>query len=243
MNGGHGMSLEGRTVVVIGGSSGIGYAIAKLAATQGATLLIAGRDNAKLDDAARRLGVARTAAFDAHDEEALTAFLDALDELDHLVSTIGDSMSGGFMTTTTDTMRHVIASKFWTNWTIGRLGAQKIRKRGSITFTAGTGGRPHEISASYVANLGITALVQGLAVELAPDIRVNAVAPTFMDTPFWRDLSREQFESTRAGFVDNVPLNRLGTVEEVASSYIHLMTSSFITGQTLPVDGGVSINT
>src|SRR5262249_22162678 len=81
-------------------------------------------------------------------------------------------------------------SKFWTNWMIGRLAASKLREGGSITFTAGAGGRPHDVSATYVANLGVGALVQGLAVELAPRIRVNAGAPTFMETPFWRHYRR-----------------------------------------------------
>ncbi|MGI5130021.1 SDR family oxidoreductase [Pseudonocardia sp. CA-107938] len=79
-----------------------------------------------------------------------------------------------------------------------------------------------------------------LAVELGPSIRVNAVAPTFMDTPFWRDLGREQFEQIRAGFVQQVPLRRLATIEEVASAYLYLMSATFVTGQVLAVDGGVA---
>jgi NAD(P)-dependent dehydrogenase (short-subunit alcohol dehydrogenase family) len=72
-------------------------------------------------------------------------------------------------------------------------------------------------------------------------VRVNAVAPTFMDTPFWSGLSRAQFEQIRAGFVTKVPLGRLGTVEEVAEAYLYLMTATFVTGQVLAVDGGVSV--
>jgi NAD(P)-dependent dehydrogenase (short-subunit alcohol dehydrogenase family) len=238
-----GISLEDRTVVVIGGTSGIGLAVALLAASNGAKLVVTGRNPAKLDDAGQRLGASQTAVLDAHDEPALHAFIDQLDDVDHLVSMIGDSMSGGFTTTTPQTMQHVLKSKFWTNWLIGRLSAPKLRDDGSITFTAGTGGRPHEISGSYVANLAIGALVEGLAVELAPRLRVNAVAPTFMDTPFWKALPRPAFEAAARDFVSHVPLGRLATVEEVASSYIHLMTNGFITGQVLAVDGGVMANT
>jgi NAD(P)-dependent dehydrogenase (short-subunit alcohol dehydrogenase family) len=231
--------LRGRRVLVVGGSSGIGYEVARLSAAEGAELIVTGRDAAKLESAAERIGARRAERLDAHDEQALAAFLADTGPVDHLVSMVGDSMSGGFLTTTPETMRHVIMSKFWTNWMIGRLAT--VRAAGSIIFTAGTGGRPHEVSASTVANLGIGALVQGLAVELGPAVRVNAVAPTFMDTPFWRDLSPEQFESVRAGFVGKVPLGRLGTVAEVAASYLHLMTNTFITGQVLAVDGGVSV--
>jgi NAD(P)-dependent dehydrogenase (short-subunit alcohol dehydrogenase family) len=116
-----------------------------------------------------------------------------------------------------------------------------MREGGSITFTAGTGGRPHEVSASYVANLGLGALVEGLAVEVAPSVRVNAVAPTFMDTPFWRAMSRAEFEDAASAFVQHVPLGRLATVDEVASAYIFLMTNAFVTGQVLAVDGGVML--
>jgi NAD(P)-dependent dehydrogenase (short-subunit alcohol dehydrogenase family) len=237
------MSLDDRTVVVIGGTSGIGLEVARLAASNGANLVVTGRDRAKLDAAGQRLGASRTVVLDAHDERALEAFLDQLGDVDHLVSMVGDSMSGGFTTTTPQTMKHVLMSKFWTNWLIGRLGASQLRANGSITFTAGTGGRPHQISGAYVANLAIGALVEGLAVELAPRLRVNAVAPTFMDTPFWKALTRPAFEAAARDFVSNVPLGRLATVDEVASSYIHLMTNGFITGQVLAVDGGVVANT
>jgi NAD(P)-dependent dehydrogenase (short-subunit alcohol dehydrogenase family) len=229
-------------VIVIGGSSGIGYEIARQVGANGAELVITGRDKPKLDAAAERLGGnVQTALLDAHDETALDSFFSGLGAADHLVSMVGDSMSGGFLSTTPETMRHVLHSKFWTNWMIGRHAASNLRDGGSITFTAGTGGRAHEVSATYVANLGIGALVQGLAVELAPRIRVNAVAPTFMDTPFWRDLPRDGFEATKAVVEERMPLKRLGTVEEVASAYVHLMRNGFITGQVLAVDGGVML--
>ncbi len=236
--------LDQQIVVVIGGSSGIGYEIARQASAQGARLIIVGRDQSKLETAAKRLGnVVKTAAFDAHEEESLEQFFRTLDPFHHLVSMIGDSMAGGFLTTTPETMRHVLHSKFWTNWMIGRQAAPKLRDGGSITFTSGTGGRAQDISASYVANLGIGALVQGLASELAPHIRVNAVAPTFMGTgtAFWKDVPTDELEQAQAAFRESVPLKRLGTVEDVASMYIHLMTNGFISGQVLAVDGGVML--
>jgi NAD(P)-dependent dehydrogenase (short-subunit alcohol dehydrogenase family) len=140
-------------------------------------------------------------------------------------------------------MRHVLHSKFWTNWMIARQAAPLIRDGGSLTFTSGTGGRAHEISASYVANLGLGALVEGLAVELAPRVRVNAVAPTFMAsaTSFWRDVPAGELRTAERAFVETVPLRRLATREQVAAAYLHLMTSGFVTGQVLAVDGGVML--
>jgi NAD(P)-dependent dehydrogenase (short-subunit alcohol dehydrogenase family) len=238
------MAIDRQIVVVIGGSSGIGHEVARQSSAEGAQLIIAGRDQAKLAGAAERLGGAvATAVLDAHDETAVEGFFSELEAVDHVVSMVGDSMAGGFLSTSPETMRHVLHSKFWTNWMIGRHAAAKLRDRGSITFTAGTGGRAQDISASYVANLGVGALVQGLAAELAPRIRVNAVAPTFMGTgtAFWKDVSIDDLETMQATFAESVPLQRLGMVEEVASAYVHLMTNGFITGQVLAVDGGVML--
>jgi NAD(P)-dependent dehydrogenase (short-subunit alcohol dehydrogenase family) len=234
--------MNQQDVLIIGGSSGIGHEVARQANERGARVIIVGRDATRLAAAAKLIGGAvRTVALDAHDEPALVSFLSDLEPVDHVVSMVGDSMAGGFLSTTPDIMRHVLHSKFWTNWTIARTVAATVRMGGSITITSGTGGQPHDVSATYVANLGIGALVQGLASELAPAVRVNAVAPTFMDTPFWSDLPRTEFEAVKAGVIDRIPLGRLGTVEEVASTYIHLMTNGFITGQVLAVDGGVML--
>jgi NAD(P)-dependent dehydrogenase (short-subunit alcohol dehydrogenase family) len=140
-------------------------------------------------------------------------------------------------------MRHVLHSKFWSNWMIGKSAASRIREGGSMIFTSGTGARAHEASATYVANVAVSALVEGLAYELAPRIRVNAVAPTFMGTAtsFWNAVPARELETMQAGFVETVPLERLGTPEEIASAYIHLMLNDFITGQVLAVDGGVML--
>jgi NAD(P)-dependent dehydrogenase (short-subunit alcohol dehydrogenase family) len=235
------MSLAGSTVVVIGGSSGIGEQIAHQAVSHGADVVITGRDPTRLASAAKRIGAQRTASLNAHDDDAVDAFFARLGPVDHLVSMVGDTMAGGFLTTPPATMRHVLDSKFWANWMIARHVASTLNPGGSITLTAGTGGRPHEISASYVANLAVGALVAGLAVELAPDVRVNAVAPTFMDTPFWKDMPRPEFEATKDEFTRHVPLARLGTTHEVATAYLHLMTNGFVTGQVLAVDGGVML--
>lgn len=238
------LPLDQHVVAVIGGSSGIGCEVARQASAQGARLIVVGRDRAKLTAAAERLGgTPMSVVLDAHDETALENCFANLEAVDHVVSMVGDSMAGGFMTTPPETMRHVLHSKFWTNWMIGRLAAPRLRDGGSLTFTAGTGGRPQDTSATYVANLGIVGLVQGLASELAPRLRVNAVAPTFMggQTAFWKDVPPNDLDQATAAFAESVPLQRLGTVEEVASAYLSLMTNRFITGQCLAVDGGVML--
>lgn len=240
-------SVSGESVVVIGGSSGVGREVARQALAHGARVTITGRDPHRLAKARTELGgvdgVVDTAALDAHDEGALQAFFTELGRVDHIVSLVGDSMSGGFLATTAETMRHVLDSKFVTNWLIARRATRVLRPGGSLTFTSGTGGRPHEVSATYVSNLAIHALVQGLAYEMAPEHRVNAVAPTFMGTHtgFWRDIPTAQLTRLEEGFADTVPLRRIAQPGEVAAAYLHLLTNDFITGQVLAVDGGVML--
>lgn len=236
--------LKGKRALIIGGTSGIGRAVAEQLSILGAELVLVGRDRAKVDGVADQLdGVLFTLARDAHEEGVAEALLAEVGEVDHVVSMVGDSMAGGFLDTSRETMRHVLHSKFLTNWEIARAAAPRLGDGGSLTFTSGTGGRPHEISATYVANSAVAAMVQGLAVELAPKARVNGVAPTFMGhaTSFWRDVPAAELTAMADGFVASVPLARLATADEVAATYVHLITSPYVTGQVVAVDGGVML--
>jgi NAD(P)-dependent dehydrogenase (short-subunit alcohol dehydrogenase family) len=236
------MLLEGKTVVVIGGSSGIGLAIARKAHAEGASLVIVGRDPVKVSNAASTLGGhAQGIVGDAHDHAALEQFVAALPDFDHLVSMIGDTMSGGFLKTPLETMRHVLHSKFWTNLLIARFAAPLVRDGGSMTFTSGSGVRAQEAAASYVANQALAAMAQGLGSELGPRVRVNVVAPAFMDTALWRAKPREDIEARTRSYSQINPLGRLGTPEEVASAYIFLMVNTYTTGQVLQIDGGMML--
>ena len=236
------MLLEGKKVVVIGGSSGIGLAIGRQARAEGASLIITGRDPGKLSHAALVLG-GDTQSFvgDAHDHAVLESFIAALPGFDHLVSMIGDTMAGGFLQTPIDTMRHVLHSKFWTNLLIARFAAPLVRDGGSMTFTSGSGVRAQEAAASYVANEALAAMAQGLGSELGPRVRVNVVAPAFMDTALWRAKPREDVDARRESYSKINPLGRLGTPQEVASAYIFLMTNTYTTGQVLRIDGGMML--
>ncbi len=238
-------NLTDKRILIIGGSSGIGLRVAELAAAEGAGLVITGRDAARLGSAKNRLDKSgadvRAVALDAHDHTALAAFFQQSGPFDHGVSMVGDVMGGGFMAADMATIRHVMESKFFTNVLIGKLAAEKINAGGSLIFTSGTGGRAQNACASYVGNLAIQALVEGLAAELAPKVRINTVAPTWTVTPFWRDVPREQLQETRGYFENAIPLKRTATLDEIASAYIFLMKNSFITGQKVAVDGGIML--
>jgi NAD(P)-dependent dehydrogenase (short-subunit alcohol dehydrogenase family) len=236
------MLLEDSKVVVIGGSSGIGLAIARQARAQGASLVIVGRDPVKLSTAASELGGdVQGIVGDAHDHAALEKLIAALREHDHLVSMIGDTMAGGFLRTPLDTMRHVLHSKFWTNLLIARFAVPLVRDGGSMTFTSGSGVRAQDAAASYVANGALAAMAQGMGSELGPRVRVNVVAPAFMDTALWRAKPREDIDARIRSYSQVNPLGRLGTPEEVASAYIFLMTNTYMTGQVLQIDGGMML--
>jgi len=238
-------SLDGKCVVIIGGASGIGLQTAQFAGAEGARLIVGGRNQERLAQAKRLLEeggvVVDTYQVDAHDDATLVRFFDQLPPFDHFVSMVGDVMGGGFLGADIATIRHVIDSKFLANVRIGQLAAAKVKEGGSLVFTSGTGGRAQDACASYVGNLGINALVEGLAVELAPRVRVNAVSPTWTLTPFWRDLPTAQTEAIKARFEQNIPLKRTAKIEELSSTYLFLMKNSFITGQHIAVDGGIML--
>jgi len=139
-------------------------------------------------------------------------------------------------------MRHVLHSKFWTNLLIARLAAPRLRDGGSMTFTSGSGIRAHEAAASHVANEALVAMAEGLESELGPRrVRVNVVAPAFMDTALWRAKSREEIDARIRSYSQANPLGRIGTPEEVASAFIFLMVNTSTTGQTLRLDGGMML--
>lgn len=238
-------NLQGKTVVVIGGSSGIGLRVAQLAAEQGAQLCILGRHAQRLAQAAELLGApgahVQTLQVDAHDHTALEQALAQLPPFDHLVSMVGDVCGGGFLSTPMAELRRVLESKFFTNVRIAQLAAPRLRAGGSMVFTAGTGGRAQHACAPYIGNQALQSMVQGLAAELAPHARVNAVCPTWTVTPFWRNVPADQVEQTRQHFAQRIPLGRTAEIDEIASAYVYLMGNGFITGQSLAVDGGIML--
>ena len=154
---------------------------------------------------------------------------------------VGDVMGGGFLDADLAVIRHAMESKFFTNVRIAQLAARKLRPGGSLVFTSGTGGRAQDACASHGGNLGINALVEGLAVELAPRARVNAVSPTWTVTPVWRAMPAAQIETTRKRFEQSIPLRRTASIDELASAYLFLMENDFIMGQHIAVDGGIML--
>lgn len=235
--------LTGKTVLIIGGSSGFGLEVAKKATAEGARLVIVGRDGAKAEGIAALLPDARGFGLDATDEAAFRSFVEAQGPFDHVVSMVGGAMGGGFLAADAATIRATIEGKFFANMVIARTLAPALNAGGSLTLTAGSGGRPDNASGAIIGNEAIAALVRGLGVELAPKVRANAVAPTWTPTPLWRDMAAEDIAAIEARFSAQIPLGRVAEPAEVAEAYLFLMTCTFITGQTLAVDGGLTLVT
>lgn len=235
------MTLQDKHIVIVGGTSGFGLEVAKLCSAQGAKLTLIGRDGSKAEKVAKEIPNATGLGFDATDSKTLTDFFSDSAAIDHLVSTLGGAMGGGFLSAEEDTIRATVDGKLFANLVLARAGAPHLASGGSMTFTAGSGGRPDNASGAILGNEGISTLVRGLAIELAPKVRVNAVAPTWTPTPLWREVSAEDVAATQRRFEEQIPLKRTGMPREVAQAYLFLIGCDFITGQTINVDGGLSL--
>ncbi|MGD8418415.1 MAG: SDR family oxidoreductase [Pseudomonadales bacterium] len=237
-------TLSGARVVVIGGSSGIGFAVAQSALAAGAEVLIGSSDAGKVDAAIARLGKgAAGGVVDVRDEASVSAFFRDAGSFDHLAFTAGDWGSfrapRPFADLNLDQAGDVFTVRFWGAVAVVKHALAGIAEEGSITLTNGVvAHRPRRDAALSTAMAGaIEHLTRALAVDLAPR-RVNAVCPGLVLTEVWDDLPAEQREGRLARMTASQPLPRAAQPVEVATAYLYLMTGSFSTGQVLIVDGG-----
>ncbi|MEO0770549.1 MAG: SDR family oxidoreductase [Cyanobacteria bacterium J06649_4] len=238
-------SLDGQNIVLIGASSGIGLAVAKLLAKQNAKLTIASRTQAKLEKAAQDIGGDVTIrTIDTLSENSVKAFFETyqLGEIDHLLNFAGDSMGGGVLDADVTTARNAVESKFWGQFYIGRYGGVKVASGGSLTFTGGSGPRPHQAIATDVANAGASLLAESLAKELAP-VRVNVVAPYYVDSPMWSGMEDEARRALFERVASQLPVGFIAKPEEIAPSYLYAMENRYLNGATIPINGGALLQT
>jgi NAD(P)-dependent dehydrogenase (short-subunit alcohol dehydrogenase family) len=232
--------LSGQTVVLVGGSAGIGLETARLARAEGADVVLTGRDPGKLSQAAEAVGARSTAAFDASDAAAVaTFFADLPGTVDHVLITAGGPHYGPLLEMTADDVRTALGGHISVALEVARHAAPKMRPGGSLLLMGGTGGRRigHGLGIVSAATAALPPFTAALALELAP-VRVNLIAAGFVDTPLSATLLGDQLEERRAELRATLPIGRVVGPADVAALAVHLMTNTALTGATYDIDGG-----
>jgi NAD(P)-dependent dehydrogenase (short-subunit alcohol dehydrogenase family) len=236
------MSKLTQHAVVVGGTSGIGQAAAKLFAERGYRVTIGGRDRERLEAAAEKLGVSGIQV-DGAVQASARGFFEALGPVDHLVLALsGGAGAGLFRTLSLDDLRSGFEAKFWAHLTTLKAALPHLRDGGSVTFVSAISARAALPGTSGLAaiNGAIEALVRPLAVELGP-IRINAVSPGVIDTPWWNRMPANAKEDFFRGAAESLPVRRVGNPSDVASVIVMLAENSFVTGTVVEVDGGAHL--
>jgi NAD(P)-dependent dehydrogenase (short-subunit alcohol dehydrogenase family) len=230
-------SLNNQRVLVVGGSSGIGFAVAQSAILAGAEVTIASRSAEKLTAASQSLGTVSSAIIDTADEIGIEAFFQENDPWDHIVISAAQTPSGPVRKLPLDDAKQAMESKFWGAYRVAR--AARFSERGSLTFISGfLSERPSASSVLQGAiNAALESLGRGLALELSP-VRVNSVSPGLIDTPLWSKMEDESRKSMFERVAASLPAKTIGQPGDIANAALFLMTTPFATGSNVRVDGG-----
>lgn len=221
----------------------MGLATAKMAASEGAAVVIASRSEEKLQAAKAQInGNAEALTVNSMDEKSVKALFDKIGKFDHLVTPGSEAAMGPFLALDIKAARAAFDSKFWGQYHAARFGAPGIRSGGSITFFAGIWSQRPVPGSSVIAaiNSAIEGLGRALAVELAP-IRVNTVSPGIVDTPIYSGMARDKKEAFFNEVAASIPAKRIGRPEDIAQTVLYLMSNGYTTGSTLYADGGTTL--
>jgi NAD(P)-dependent dehydrogenase (short-subunit alcohol dehydrogenase family) len=231
--------LLGQTVVVIGGSAGIGLETARRARADGAKLILAARNPEHLEQVSRELSTLSTAAFDATNFDQLKKFFDELPTpIDHVLVTGPGPYYLPLAELEIEKARRDVDAHLFLPIQVARYTAKKIRPGGTLLFMGGTGGRRPAAGALIAAlTAAMPALTRALALEIAP-VRVNLIAAGFVDTPLSASLLGDQLEARREQLRATLPIRRVVGPADVAALAVHLMTNTALTGATYDIDGG-----
>lgn len=233
------------TVIIFGGSSGIGEATATRLLKSGLRVIIVGRDQDRLEKARDRIapGV-EIASVDATNREAVNKFFERIGKFEHLVlSFSGGKGAGPFKGLNIDDIRSGMEGKFFGQLSVAQSALRNLEIGGSITFISAGSARVALPGTSGLAaiNGAIEAIVPTLAKEVAP-IRVNAVSPGVIDTPWWNAMPKEAKDNIFRQTAERLPVRRVGRPQDVAQAIAFLVEDTFITGTIIEVDGGAHLN-
>jgi NAD(P)-dependent dehydrogenase (short-subunit alcohol dehydrogenase family) len=232
--------LLGQTVVVIGGSAGIGLETARRARAEGADVILTGRNPERLQHAASELGAQSTATFDANDSTALQAFFEHLaGPIDHVMVTAGAPHYGPLLEMTPEEVGRGLTEHLLLALEVARAAAGKVRPSGSLVFMGGTGARRPRagLGIASTATVAFPTLIATLALELAP-IRVNLIAAGFVDTSLSASILGDDLDKRRDELRATLPIGRVVGPADVAALAVHIMSNTALTGATYDVDGG-----
>lgn len=231
--------LLGQTVVVVGGSAGIGLETARLARAEGAEVVLTARNPDRLHQAGLELG-GSIAAFDATDFDRLEKFFDALSTpIDHVLVTGPGPYYAPLTEFDVEAALRDVDALLFLPIQVARNAVGKVRPGGTLLFMGGTGGRRTAPGLYFLSALSaaLPALTKNLALELAP-VRVNLIAAGFVDTPLSAALLGDQLDTRREQLRTNLPIRRVVGPADIAALAVHLMTNTAVTGATFDIDGG-----
>jgi NAD(P)-dependent dehydrogenase (short-subunit alcohol dehydrogenase family) len=232
--------LPGQTVVVIGGSAGIGLETARRARAEGADVILTGRNPDRLERAAAEVGARSTAAFDATDPAARDRFFAGLPaQIDHVMVTGPGPYYAPLAELDRDRAHQDFDDHLWLAVAVAQHAVGRVRPGGTLVFMGGTGGRSRGPGLSLIAagTAALPALIANLAVEVAP-IRVNLIAAGFVDTPLSATLLGDDLDARRDQLRATLPIHRVVGPDDIAALAVHLMTNTALTGGTYDIDGG-----
>jgi NAD(P)-dependent dehydrogenase (short-subunit alcohol dehydrogenase family) len=228
--------------IIIGGSSGMGLAIAQKLFSLGHAIIIASRSKEKLAKAKALIGEIETYSLDITDENSVIEFFQNIGSFNHLVITAADFTMGPFLDMQTDLAKQFFNSKFWGQYLAAKYGAPQIQKGGSITFFCGIAGQKPfmHFAAGSAINAAIEGLTRALALELSP-IRVNAIAPGTVITPVWDVVPEQARLEEFAETAKTLPAKKVGKPEDIAVAVQYLIECTYATASIVYVDGGARI--
>ncbi|RBL90922.1 SDR family oxidoreductase [Chitinophaga flava] len=236
-------TLENKKVIIAGGSSGIGLATAALLVQEKAQVIITGRNPDRLEEAAKVVPTAGLEVLDSNNRASLDAFFAAQGPLDHLVIALSGSKGGGmFKDLSLQDLRAGFEGKFWPQLDTLQAALPYLNKQGSITLVTAISSVSRMPGTAGLAaiNGALETMIPGLAKEFQP-LRINAVSPGIVNTPWWDFLPAADKAEAFKGYATQIPVGKVAEPEEVAAAILFLMNNAYTTGTVLRCDGGLSL--
>ena len=236
--------LKGKRIVILGGSAGIGFAVAKRAIDEGAELVIASHSAERVEQAVSELNksgaVVSGHAIDLRSQAAVRGLFDKIGAFDHLAFTAGEELlMAPLAKLDLVEARTFFELRFWGALAAVQAATPHLAKAGSIVLTGGAAS--HRPPPGFVIGAaicgGMEAVTRALALELAP-VRVNIVIPGFVDTTLWSNVPADAKHEMFAAAAAKMPVGRVGSADDIAEHYVSFMRGRYTTGQSLIVDGG-----